>query len=309
MGTPHGITRSWWIQKGNGTPPGIARLLRAEPAMRGARTDASLFGGAASTATWQDVTTMLDAASFSVARADVASKYSTGVNANTTAWDYHFVFDGITWEFTFRNSATSPVRLFLYDLTFIGNTPWLRTTNGGKIVPMPKDCLQEGVWEMKGGATAPSNEGYPLTLQPHLSPAFRRFWKTNKIQEVFIPPGEMHVHTVKIWKHWYLNRRFWEMYDAGDPTYTFIPGITKAVCVQLIGSPVAADGVASGTVTTSQTQIHMTSRAEWSYRAIPMPTGQFLESDNLAGRAARSAGNGEIDPDTGLPVIPGVVPA
>lgn len=304
----HGFQRSHVSRVGNGTPYKVRRLLDAEPVARDSADGAGRIVGVAGRVHLQDVIQIFNVSSLHSMHTQLDTMYPTdqAINAITRLYDYHFCVEGINFEITFRNAGTSPCRLFLYDCLFHGKQPTYKDSSSTVLTPHPQYTAVWG-WQEQNNSNAAVASDYCIALHPAMSPVFRQFWTVVGRREVYLEPGELHVHTLRWFPHKYISEREFNQYLVDATNWIYIPGVSMVLHTQVMGVPVAADLAGSNNVTTSAPLVHFTYRYDSMYRGAPLPMGNLKNITPGLSTTVR-AGNGEINPDTGALQTPAQVP-
>lgn len=92
----------------------------------------------------------------------------------------------------------------------------------------------------KIGTDTTGNETiFDVGFHPYMSPAFKRYWKINKVTKVTLAPGAVHRHTVSYQIKKNLSQEMLYQYARNDTNY--IGGLTHCLLICLQGYPIHSD--------------------------------------------------------------------
>lgn len=202
-------------------------------------------------------------------------------------------------EFVFKNTTTTQVRMFLYDLVCKTDSGSFESNSkGAAITSTPQNLLYDGIEGDINTADDVSGFADLLHIQPHLAHvAISSAWKIGKLTQIILEPGELHIHKFYYAPHWMYPMFKIKNEDIASNPIQYLAGLTHCVSVQLMGTPAYAN---DATVTTSDAKVMWTMRAETRFKPIPWPTTQLYGINATADYTTTLAATAVVNPDTAV---------
>lgn len=301
-GMNHHSSYSFFGQTQHGIPRHIYNTVRDAPAYFRVGTDAGILTQA--TAGLGKGAEIFRPFNFTHIQGLIADGLSESTQPSGT-YDYRhnrFVFDKVNVEVMFRNLSTESVRLFVYDLA--ARHDGLGAINEADVANIgnnPLNVYNEGLC-VATNTLDTTDLTTNISYLPHHSKTFRQYWKTKKLSEIFLSPGETHIHK-HVWApHLYTSVDRFSQYPQ-DSTRVF-GGLTHSIFAYAFGVPVSSD--ASPNVTLSPFKLSYVYRFEYISRAVPITNYEVTGGTSNLGSSITALGS--VNEDTAAKQTPSTAP-